>query len=356
MIHTTSLITEIWMASILKRGDFSYQVIIRRRGFPVQCKTFETKADAQKWARMVERDMDRGSWRDTGAAEVMTLGDVLRRYLAEVTPLKRGAEIEAVKINAILRDQICSLRMMAVSGMTIAGWRDRRLKIVKGSTVNRELAIIRHAIDIARKEWGLHIDNPCSIVRRPSSSMPRDRRLVGDEQRYLIDAMGSSRNPYIRPLVLLGLETAMRRGELLDLRWKHIKFDGLTAFLPMTKNGQVRTVPLSSAAVRILQAIPRSIDGRVFPITMESFKQAFVRSIDRARTQYLKDCANTKLTVDNAFLVDLRFHDLRHEAASRLFEKGLNVMEVASITGHKSLQMLKRYTHLRAEDLAKKLG
>lgn len=104
------------MASILKRGEYSYQAVIRRRGFPSQTKTFDTKAEAQKWARMIERDMDRGAWRDTSAAERSTLGDVLRRYLAEVTPAKKGASIEASKINAILRDPICSQRMTACPG------------------------------------------------------------------------------------------------------------------------------------------------------------------------------------------------------------------------------------------------
>src|SRR5438876_9013830 len=148
------LLMEILMASILKRGEYSYQAVIRRRGFPTQTKTFETKTDAQKWARMIERDMDRGAWHKSSAAEVATLGDVLRRYLVDVTPAKKGANIEAIKIRAILRDSLCSLRMTAISGMDIAGWRDRRLKLVKGSTVNREMAIIRHAIEIARKEWG----------------------------------------------------------------------------------------------------------------------------------------------------------------------------------------------------------
>jgi integrase len=344
------------MASILKRGEYSYQAVIRRRGFPSQTKTFDTKAEAQKWARMIERDMDRGAWRDSSAAERSTLGDVLRRYAAEVTPAKKGASIEATKINAILRDPICSHRMSALSGMELAGWRDRRLKKVKGSTANRDLAIISHAIEIARKEWGMNIENPCRVVRRAPGSAPRDRRMNGEEQRFLREALQSTKNRFIEPMTFFAIETAMRRGELLELKWEHVNLEKRTAFLPDTKNGEARTVPLSTAALEILRSVGPTIHGNVFPITMETFKQAYTRAVARARDQYVKECTHDGKRPDHPkFMVDLHFHDLRHEAASRLFEVGLNVMEVASITGHKTLQTLKRYTHLRAEELALKL-
>lgn len=343
------------MASILKRGEYSYQAVIRRRGFPSQTKTFDTKGEAQKWARMVERDMDRGAWRDSSAAERSTLGDVLRRYLAEVTPAKKGASIESSKINAILRDPICSHRLAALSGMEIASWRDRRLKKVKGSTANRELAIISHAIEIARKEWGFNIENPCRVVRRAPGSAARDRRMNAGEQEFLQQALQSTRNRFIHPMTFFAVETAMRRGELLDLMWENVNLDRRTAFLPDTKNGESRTVPLSTTALEILRTVGPQPSGNVFPITMETFKQAYTRAVARARELYMKECFEQKQRPDPRFMIDLHFHDLRHEAASRLFEVGLNVMEVASITGHKTLQTLKRYTHLRAEELALKL-
>ena len=343
------------MASILKRGEYSYQVIIRRRGFPTKTKTFEIKSDAVKWARMIEREMDRGTWHDNSQAESMTFGDVLTRYQAEVTPAKKSAEIETIKINALLRDPICSLKMSALSRTDIAGWRDRRLLKVKGSSVNRELALLTHAIEIARKEWGLNIENPCKLVRRGPSSLPRDRRIVGNEERYLMNALDYVKSPFIKPFVILAIESTMRRSELLSLEWANVNLEKRTALLPDTKNGTVRVVPLSSVALDVLKRLPREDNIKVFPITMDAFKKAFVRSIARARSQYLSDCVDQDVNPDPKFMVGLRFHDLRHEGASRLFERGLNVMEVASITGHKTLQMLQRYTHLRAEDLALKL-
>jgi len=139
----------------------------------------------------------------------------------------------------------------------------------------------------------------------------------------------------------------MRRGEILSLYWKHIDLINNTAYLPDTKNSEPRTVPLSTRAIKILNALPRSISGKVFSTTDEAIRLGFYRSCKRAKSADMKK---------NEPIEGLRFHDLRHEAVSRLFEKGLHPMEVAAISGHKTLQMLKRYTHLKAEDLVKKLG
>ncbi|MBX9901807.1 MAG: site-specific integrase [Burkholderiaceae bacterium] len=344
------------MASILKRGEYSYQATIRRRGFPSKTRTFDTKPDAVKWARMIEREMDRGAWNDNHLAESMSLADVLVRYSKEVTPAKKSADIEMIKISALLRDPICSLKMSALSAPDIAAWRDRRLKNVKGSSANREMAIITHAIEIGRKEWGLRIDNPCKLVRRAPASAPRTRRIVGDEESYLMEALNFVKSPYVKPMVILAIETAMRRSELLSLQWQNVNLEKRTALLHDTKNGSARVVPLSSRAIALLEKLPQETEGRVFPLTMDAFKKAFVRSSTRAKNLYKADCQKNGAAIDSKFMVGLRFHDMRHEGASRLFELGLNVMEVASITGHKTLQMLQRYTHLRAEDLAKKLG
>ena len=171
-----------------------------------------------------------------------------------------------------------------------------------------------------------------------SWNKPRERRLKIGEQDLLIKECSVSKNVWLKPVVLLALETAMRRGEVLTLKWENINLSQQTCHLPMTKNGSSRNVPLSLDAISILNDLARSFDGRVFPISNTSLRGLWNRACRRAG------------------ITDLHFHDLRHEATSRFFEKGLNVMEVATITGHKDLRMLQRYTHLRAEDLAKKLG
>jgi integrase len=144
----------------------------------------------------------------------------------------------------------------------------------------------------------------------------------------------------LEPLIILALETGMRLGELLGLEWPRVKLDTRVAHLPVTKNGEPRSVPLSSKAIETLMRVPRNLQNhRVFWTWTRS------DSVENA----------WKRAVVNAEIIGLRFHDLRHEATSRLFERGLSLPEVASITGHKTWSMLRRYTHLKAEDLAAKL-
>jgi integrase len=232
------------------------------------------------------------------------------------------------------------IRMSALTSSQLAAYRDERLKVVSGATVNREFSVLSHAIDTARREWDVYLPtNPCTLVRRPPQGRPRDRRLQGDEEKRLLTACRGARNKWLAHFVALAIETGMRRSELLGLLWDNVDLERRTAFLPVTKNGESRGVPLSSRAVEVLRALPSSTNGRVFgELTREALKQSFNRAARRAG------------------ITGLRVHDLRHEATSRFFEKGLNVMEVASVTGHKTLQMLKRYTHLSVTDLATRLG
>ncbi|MCX7898417.1 MAG: site-specific integrase [Rhodocyclaceae bacterium] len=318
-------------------------------------KTFARRADAEAWARQQEAEMDRGAWRDRTSADATTLHALLERYLKDVVPEKRGAETERLRIKTLMRDPIALYKLSALNPLVLADWRDRRLAAgCKGATVNRELNIVSAVINWARRELMFAIENPVACIRRPAPSKPRERRLEPDEEARLLAALedhdGASeredgkryrqgtRNPWIKPLVLFALETAMRRGELLSLRWEHVDLRRRTAHLPETKNGEARTVPLSSRAVAVLESLPRSLDGRVFPVTANALKLAWVRATKRAG------------------LEDLHFHDLRHEATSRLAEKLPNVVELSAVTGHKDLRMLKRYYHPRAEDLARKLG
>ena len=327
------------MATLEKRSDY-WRAKIRRKGYPIQTRSFDTKALAERWARDIENDMDKGIFVDRTESEKNTLRDVLARYHDEITPLKRGASAEAPRLRAMMLRPIAELKIAALSSAHIAKYRDGRLKVVAGATVNKELNLIAHALETARREWGIHIpENPVRLVRRPQGAKPRDRRLVGDEAQRLLAACADARNQFLLSIVKLAIETAMRQGEIVSLDWKHVDLNKPSAYLPETKNGESRGVPLSTTAVATIRALPRSTRGKLFPgVTTEAVKRAFMRACGRAEIE------------------DFHFHDLPHEATSRLFEKGLNPLEVASITGHKTLQMLKRYTHLRAEDLAKKLG
>ncbi|MFC1681793.1 integrase [Pseudomonadota bacterium] len=333
------------MATFRKRGPYQWQAQVRKKSQPLQTKTFETRATAEQWARAIEVEIDKGVFVSRAEAETTTLNELLDRYLAEVTPSKKGAAPETNRLRAFMRHPLARCFVAGIRGVDMARFRDERLREVTSATVKRDLVLLGHVFEVARKEWGIHMHNPVRDIQMPSDSKARDRRLQSGENGHdseetrLLAACRSARNPYLLPIVRLALETAMRQGELVGLHWEHIDLNRRTVHLPDTKNGESRTVPLSTTAAKILHSLPRSIHGRVFPgLTTEAVKRAYVRAVRRAAIK------------------NLRFHDLRHEATSRLFEKGLNIMEVATITGHKDLRMLRRYTHLKAEDLAKKLG
>lgn len=310
------------------------------KGYPPQSKTFNTKIEAETWAKTLESEMLRGVFVSRAEAERTTLGEALDRYAREVTKHKKGAAQELIRIAAWKRHPLAQRYLATIRSIDFAGYRDSRMANgMAPATIRLELAIISNLFTVARKEWGMEsLGNPVADIRKPKVDNARERRLHGDEEMRLTAALDGCTNPYIKPLVLFALETAMRQGELLSLDWRHVDVKKLRAWLPDTKNGEGRAVPLSSRAIAVLSALPRAISGRVFDTTAMAVKLAFPRACKRAGIE------------------DLHFHDLRHEAASRFFEHGLNIMEVASITGHKDLKMLKRYTHLRAEDLAKKLG
>nr|WP_081067375.1 site-specific integrase [Burkholderia cepacia] len=346
------------MASILKRGNY-WRAFIRRRGYPTQTRTFDTKALAEAWARGIESDMDRGTFVDRSEAERNTFDDLLQRYAREISPHKKSGDGEIERIKKLREDPISRYKITALSSKVIAEYRDRRLagdakrKSVTGSTVNRELTLIGHVLNVARKEWDVHIDvNPVSLIRRPRENRARTRRLSHDEEQRLLAELtpsprdkngrfepGGSRNDWVRPIVIIAVETAMRRSEILSLRWSDVFLNERYVQLHDTKNGESRDVPLTSRAVATLSALPRDSSGRVFPISAAALKKVFVRACERAR------------------LDDLHFHDLRREACTRLADRVSNALELAAITGHRTLNVLHRvYYKPRASDLARKLG
>ncbi len=313
--------------------------MLRRKGMAPRAKSFDSKSDAERWARHLESELDRcGSLPDSRVAERTTLCELLRRYLDEVTPHKRSARTETLRIEAILRRDICHRTLTQLSSNDLAVYRDERLKQVAPATVRRELNTISHAIDIARREWGLYLtQNPAKLVRRPVPPKGRNRRLEAGEEHRLLDAADSCYRDYMRPIIILAIETGMRRGEMLSLKWCDIDLARRVIHLAMTKNGEARDVPLSKRATQTLQSMSRSSDN-LFDCSETAVWQSWCRIRKRAD------------------LHNLHFHDLRHEAISRLFEKGLGIIEVSTISGHKELKMLQRYTHLRAEDLVARLG
>jgi integrase len=327
------------MASIRQRNG-KWQVRVIRKGHPTQAKSFTKKPDAERWGRSVEADIERDVASPQQTCPPITLRQLLERYRQEVIPSMKGAHDDAIRLKAIERSSLCRTSLSRLTPAQIGAYRDQRLSEVRAGTVIRELAYLSSAINHARREWGMSLDNPVALVRKPTAPRGRERLLSDAERQRLLEAVQPTgrRSRWMLPLVKLALATGMRRGELLSLQWEDVDTDRRVAFLADTKNGESRCVPLSTAAVEVLRGL-KGDDGKpVFPVTAWAVAAAFKHATVRAGLAYF------------------RFHDLRHTAITAMSGKLPNVIELAAVTGHKSLKMLQRYYHPRAEDLALKLG
>ena len=350
------------MASIRKRvlpsGKVKYDVTVTKRGAPRLYQSFDVKNRALAWARDTERDIERGAWRSMDMAEQNTLADLLLRYSREEAHKKRSGKAIQQRIERLCRHDITKYPLVSITPERLAQFRDRRMssraqlggplgktsRPISSQTVRHEMILIGTVIKHAMREWGLGLPqgNPIQFVKLPAQSKARDRRTTDQEFERLVSAARASKSLRLGDAIELAVETSMRRGELCNLRWSDIDLQRRTAHCRMTKNGTSRNVALSPRAVEILGAIPRregDTEKFVLGFSPSSLTRAFVRLRDRLGME------------------DLRLHDLRHEATTRLVDRlNGNLIDVRSMTGHKSLAMLLRYTHPRAEDVARKLS
>lgn len=327
--------------NIYQYGDYSFQVKMMVADNKVS-KVFDTLDEARTW-----RDLQRaGSSLDIDekrifearankrSARTFTVKQALERYETEVTPSKKGAAVEITRIGKAKKTDLANKSLYMVTPKDVLAFMNE----IGGSENNKRkyASLISHLYRIAVKRWGMAVENPVSgKIEMPSNGKPRDRRLTGDEGKQLLQHLSCE----AKAVFEFAIETAMRRSEILGLEWKDIDLKIPCAYLHDSKNGEAGAVPLSRAAINILKERTRGVGAtKVFQINQRELRKAW------------------ELARKAAGIPDLRFHDLRHEATSRLFEKGLNVMEAASVTRHKTLSMLKRYTHLTPSNIAKKLG
>jgi integrase len=332
------------MASVTKRGKY-WRAQVRRLGHPPQSKTFDTHAEAEAWARIVESEMDRGIFVSRVEAERTTLAEALKRYKTEICSRKAHPAQEYQRVERWLREPLAHRYLANLKGVDFALYRDMRRAAGRAeNTIRLELALVSHLFEVARKEWGMEsLLNPLKNIRKPSGSRERDRRLKAGEYDRIAAALAKSENPCAPQAFDLAIETSLRQGMLVQLQWEWVDLERQVITIPASfrrhgNKGVPPVLPLSKRAVEVLKTLPVQASGPVFPTTANALRCVWKRA--------LKDLG----------IKDLRWHDLRHEAASRLFEKGLHPLEVASITGHKSLTMLRRYTHLQPEALVAKLG
>jgi integrase len=328
------------MATIRKHRE-RWQVQVRRKGYAPISRSFLKKSDAEEWARHIEIQVDRRLLpTDAKALDKITLRQILQRYIAEILPKKRAGEVERKLLDALMRrwsDKV-DLPLSKLTPQHYGRYREERLETVKPATICRELGLLQHAYDIAQREWDIPITvNPLKRISKPKINNRRERRLSKEEAICLLVGISGCQNPLMKPLVMFAIETGMRRGEILNACWNDYNAEKKTLHIPETKNGEPRTIPLSPKAIEILSELNGEGEHAIFPLSLNAFVMAWKRLIKRTK------------------IIDLHFHDLRHEAISRFVEKGLSVPEVALISGHKDYRMLLRYTHLRPEDVARKL-
>lgn len=315
------------MASIRKRNGL-WQAQVRSRKLGSTSKSFHKKSHAVAWAKIQEAMMQTGEWKPKNK-RYSTIEDLIQTYLKKVTPHKRGAEPEARRLNRLLHEtSLMQIRLDEAQPHHFASYRDKR--IVDGNRACQyDLVLLRAAWNTARIEWGWNLgDNPLSLIRFPKNNPPRERRLKPGEYERLLSAAAESKVWYLWPMIEIAIETCMRRGEILHLNWEHIDFNKNVVLLPNTKNGRPRWVPLSQKVTEILKGLNQH-DKLVFPVTDVAVRQAW----DRLRRR--------------ANITDLTFHDLRHEAISRMFESGLSIPEVMRISGHRTASQLFRYIQLQ---------
>ena len=354
------------MASITKRKDSPYwRAQVRRLGYEPLSRTFDTKADAEIWARHIEGEMDRGVHFGRSEAERMTLAQALERYRREIVPLKRHPDQEHQRINRWLDYSITGRSLTNLRGADFAAYRDARRAAGRAeNTIRLELALISHLFEIARKEWRMEgLGNPLKDIRKPSGSNARDRRLLPGEFRLLYKLLARSGNVYAAPAMVFAIETALRQAILFELRWEWLDWEHRTIAIPLKyqavgNKGVPKLLPLSSRALKVLRRLhPKQRDGQlcrqpsgpVFATTQNAVVMAF----KKVKAVHVTRCNEEGR---QPLLVDLRWHDLRHEACSRLVGKMRNLLHVRAITGHKTVAMLARYDHPGAEELLAQLG
>jgi len=306
------------MANFEKRPK-GWRVRVRKSG-QSHCATFPNKVQAQEWAAQIEADIIAGK---LGRSPDKTFGDLIDRYINEVTITKRGARPEKLRLERLKRDKIAQIKLADLTPDVFADWRDRRMKEVGNASVIREFTTMSHACTVAVKEWRWLRENPLSSVRRPPETPPRQRLITQDEIDRILLVCGSdysTKMGRVGAAFEFAIETAMRAGEICGLTWDFVH--DAYAHLPRTKNGSSRDVPLSAKANDLLLNLKQhTADGAVFGLSTSVLDALFRRARDRA------------------LVVGITFHDSRALALTRL-SKILNIMQLARVSGHRDLSIL----------------
>lgn len=339
------------MASVQKRGN-KYRVRIIRKGFPTQSQTFHTHAEALRWSRQIESQMDHGAFKPNPVKNNLFSNREILFHEAALHYMQTHSIHKKIVLSETYRLQILIKRwgeipVEKIDKLAILALRDNLLKMGRsGETINHYFNTISKVFQMLEGDWDISILNPIKGIKRMPRPSGRTKRVNAQLESLLISGCDQLSLPLLRSIVRFAIQTGMRRGEIMGLSWADIDLPNRKAYLNQTKNGESRQVPLTRQAMAVLEALSRD-EERVFPMGMDALRSQFTRLKEYAKGQWNGVGTNP--------FNDLRFHDLRHEALSRLSDAGLNVIELSHISGHRTLGMLKRYTHPSHEAIFSKL-
>ncbi|HYO28244.1 MAG TPA: site-specific integrase [Azonexus sp.] len=328
----------------LTQLETAFQLRVRRKGMAPQFITFDTPDQAEQARLHIEANLSVSIVRDYASAARWTLRELMQRYLVEVVPGHKGADVETNRLQRLMRDEpFVDKKLAALATVDLQDFIAERLADVAPATVDRDLDLISQVLRYADDVWKIApVESPFKGLRRPRYFNERDRRLSADEESRLLAAARADENPYVEPAIVLALETAMRRSELLSLTAADIDVERRAARLRVTKNGRPRRVPLTTRALQVLAALAAEAgdaDSHLLPLTANALKIAFFRRVLPA-----------------SGVADFHFHDLRHEAISRLAESGrFQLLQLQAISGHRDPRMVQRYAHLCTGRLAEQM-
>ena len=326
------------MATIRRRNN-KWQVIIRKDNFKIIYKTFFLKEDAVRWARDTEVKIEQGLYQDLTLAKTTILKDILIQYRDRVSINKKGYENERYKINKLIRSDIADKILSQLTPLVLFEYIEQQKKLYTASTINKSITIINLALKFAERFLGIVLNNnPLKFIKRLKESNFIGQVIELHEEALLLKHAEFSKLYWLKTAIILGIDCGLRRGEILKLKAEDINFKNNTAILRDTKNGETREIGLSQRAIKEIKKLPITIDGKLFPCKRLDTFSFYYNQLQRWSG------------------VKKRFHDTRHTFASRKATQGWSITEIAAQGGWKQLQVLKRYTHIKAEYLAKKMN
>ena len=326
------------MASIYKRNG-KWRVEIRKIGSKGIHKSFIVKDDAVRFARQTEVKIEQGLYQDLTLAKTTKLSDILAQYRDRVSINKKGYDQERYKINKIIRSDIANKTLSEITPLVLFEYIEQQKKLYTASTINKSITIINLALKFSERFLGISLNkNPLKFIKRLKESQFVGQVIEPHEEALLLNHAEFSKLYWLKTAIILGIDCGLRRGEILKIKAEDINFKNNTAVLKYTKNGETREIGLSQRAIQEIKKLPITIDGKLFPCKRIDTFSFYYNQLQRWSG------------------VKKRFHDTRHTFASRKATDGWSITEIAAQGGWKQLQVLKRYTHIKAEYLAKKMN